>query len=156
MATDIAAPYYELRTEPAPPVATDFTITAPGDRAWRVLALTFRFVTDANVASRALRLQADDGGNPFFVVGPETDQAASITRQISVVNGAPAFGGLSGLQMLPWPDTGLFLRPGWRLRTAISNLQVGDQIDQISYAVLSYPNTDGKGWLPSPPYASSY
>lgn len=154
MEYDITAPFIRAVTVANPVAQAQFTLTAPGSAAWRVLALTFRLVTDANAASRAVRLQADDGGNPWFIVGPETDQAATIDRVYCVVNGSHGFAGLSGLQPLPWPDTGLWLRPGWRLRTTTTNLQAGDQYSEISAVVQEYPVAKGTGWLSNVPYVS--
>lgn len=153
MGIDIRAPYVRAREFPSPAVGADFTLTVDGGASWRILCFTFQFDTDATAASRAIRLRADDGGNPFFVTGPEADQAASITRTLTVVNGAHGFGGLSGLQLLAWPDTGLWLRPGWRLRTATTNIQAGDQFSQISALIQEYPIVNDQEWLPAVPYA---
>lgn len=151
---DVSAPYVDLVVRPTPTVATDFTISVPGDESWRVLSLVFQFVTDANVASRAVRLVADDGTSIFYAVEPETNQAAGLTRRFTTVNGAGPFGGVSEFQPLAWPDTGLWLRPGWRLRTITSSIQAGDQYSAIVAQVQIYPNAEGMSWLPSSPYRS--
>lgn len=132
-----------------PAAGANLTITAPGDGGWRIMCLALTFATDATVASREFRLLADDGTTTFFATFADEVQVASLSWLHSVVSGAPYGGALTGAILLPWPTDGLWLPPGHRLRTDITNLQSGDQISAVGMMVEEFPTTADEQWRPS-------
>lgn len=112
-----------LGTDPA--VNTEILETVPANARWRLLAVTFSLVADVNVANREVNLTIDDGAAVVARIASGTAQTAGQTRDYTfarnVQRGAPAAGQVINA---PLPDA--MLMGGYRIQTATTNRQVGD------------------------------
>lgn len=114
-----------------PGAGLEWTFTVAADVRARVVSLAFQFVTDATVATRAVRLVVDDGTRFFALAAPTETQLASQTRFYSAHAGG--FAGVTGVDyiLLPLPPD-LVLREGFRIRSSTQNLQAGDAFSNIT------------------------
>lgn len=144
-----ASPYAKIITVATPAVATEAGIVAPGQGLWRVISLTFRFVTDVNVANRGVTLFADDGSTVWWRASAAAVQAASLTVDHSAFAGAATSTLTGSVATLALPSEGLWLEPGWRLRTLTSLIQAGDQYSAIAALVEEFPNGPREQWSPT-------
>lgn len=142
-------PYQKLATIPNPAAGADFAITAPGQGFWRVLSLAFRLVTSAAVANRTVTLVADDGTSVFFRTNASIQQAAGATVDYGAFAGASSggFAGVVGVE--PLSQDGIWLQPGWRLRSVTGAIDVLDQYSAIAALVEEYPNGPDTEWTPT-------
>jgi len=121
-----------------PTVGTNFTVTVPTNAHWRIMSVSFAIVADANVANRILSLIVDDGTNVLWNAVAGTSQTAGQTTVYAVGPGAsprafaPATGSLRQYIELP---IGLEVLEGFRIRSGVTNIQVGDQISGIVLGV---------------------
>jgi hypothetical protein len=120
----------------SPAVATDFTITTPGESVWMLVALEATLTADANVANRHPDLTVTDGTNPIWRIPPGVSVTASQTAAISWV---PSLGYTSATLLgnrlaVGIPD--LILQSGWTVGPTGSNLQAGDQWSAITTTVV--------------------
>lgn len=144
-----ASPYAKIITVASPAVATEISIPAPGQGLWRVISLAFRLVTDANVANRAVQLFADDGTNVWWRASAAAVQAAGTTVDHGAFAGAATSTLTGTVATLALPSEGLWLEPGWRLRTITANIQAGDQYSAIAALVEEFPNGPREQWSPT-------
>jgi hypothetical protein len=127
-------------TDPAAGVEVGETLGA--DVAWEVLALWLELVTSATAANRYVEAAMDDAGANEFVRIPQEatfNQAASLTRKYSYSKQARAVNNAanSGSYGEPWPD-GVIVKPGSRIRSITTNLQVGDNYVAPRLLVVEY------------------
>lgn len=110
-------------TDPAANVQISETV--PTNARWKLLALYATLVTDATAANRRVFYQFDDGVSEFYQTAAASDQVASLTRRH--ILGAAGHGhdvfSTTYLHPLPIP---LLLREGYRIRTATTGMQAGD------------------------------
>jgi hypothetical protein len=131
--------YIRVVQVPTPAVGTDWSVAAPGQGLWRLLAFRYVFTTDANVANRLPSLIVDDGTSALLQVSAPAVQAAGIAQSYS---GFPGSGGaaLAGAPWLvPCPSDGILLLPGFRLRSSTTAIQVGDQFSAIALYIEELP-----------------
>lgn len=122
-----------------PAAGADWTLTPTGLGAWRILSLSGLLTTSAAVANRAVALVADDQTVTYFRTPASTVQAASLGIHYSAFDG-----GSSGLtigvdQALNWPNGGLVLYQGHRLRSVTTLIDVADQWSQVAALVEELP-----------------
>ena len=113
---------------PDPAAGAELTITVPQIAEWRVLGLRFVLVTSSTSANRQVDLVIDDGANTVLRIEPPAVQAASLTRGYNYGPGLPARTVLTAEFIAPLP-VGLVLAGRWRIRTASTNLQAGDNFN---------------------------
>lgn len=130
---------WRVLKQSSPTVATDWTITAPGNLVLRVVSLVARLVTDANVANRQVSFSADDGTNTWWATLFSAAQAAGATVDYVIHTAATRDGTATVLLSAPIPSQGLLLHPGNRLVAATTNKQVGDQWSAIRALVDEIP-----------------
>jgi hypothetical protein len=103
---------------------------------WTLTALTLTLTCSATVANRVMRLQMTDGGGN--VAGEVVDSAPATASQVvifSFTNG-PNYLASGGGVLDRTIGIGLWrMAAGTLLKTAIVNLQAGDQISAINYLV---------------------
>lgn len=110
-------------TDPA--AGVEISETVPTGRVWRLVSMRFALVADATVINRIPVVTLDDGTNVFFASQSSNALTASLSRNYT----ASAQGGkvtnetTEDAILLP-PD--LYLFQGWRIRTATTGLQAGD------------------------------
>lgn len=123
-----------LGTTPA--AGASFSLTTPGRPGWLLVAVTFRLVTDANVADRAVTVDYDDGNGSLFgsngfgaVVTANTTELFAF--QANVGQAAWNTQGQAFVPLLPVEFQG-----GQKLQINLKNVQAGDQLDRIVMAFL--------------------
>lgn len=120
-------PYLRVIVVADPAAGAEEILTAPGGVFWRVLSVRYTLTTDATVANRITTLISDDGTSSFWQNGVSGGQTAGTTQAYSTTTGANNFGAGAIIRPMGYPDGGVWLYPGWRLRTATENIQVADQ-----------------------------
>lgn len=118
----------------APAAGVNFSITVPANAKWRPIALNCTLTASAAVANRGLVVTLDDGSNLFATGANPTVVTASQVATLCVA----ASPELQSAPILVFPINlfaGVLLFPGFRIRSAIQNLQVGDQISAVSLLV---------------------
>lgn len=112
-------------TDPAAGVEASQTV--PSGVMWRVKGLFYQLVTDATVINRIGCVIIDDGTNVLFNLPPAALSTASGTFHFSWGDG---LGNLFTAPFLAQPlPRDLIMLTGWRIRTATTNLQAGDNIN---------------------------
>ena len=149
MAVKDNVPYQKLQKVASPVAGAEWSIAAPGQGLWRVVSAAFRLVTDATVANRTVTLVADDGTDVWFRSVATAQQAASLTVDYGAfAGGSPGgFAGVAGV--MPFTQDGLWLQPGWRLRSVTGAIAATDQYSGISLLVEEFPNGPGFEWQPT-------
>lgn len=142
-----------LRVVPVAPPAPgqEWSIAAPGQGYWRILAARWVLVTDANVANRHVSLLLDDQTDVLAGLPAGAVQAAGLTQSYSLFPGSPP-GALAGAPwLLPAPTDGLVLMPGFRVRSSTVAIQVGDQYSAIRLYVEELPTGPRRRVIPTVP-----
>lgn len=118
------------RVVPDPAQATDWSITVPAGETWKMTGLTFRYVADANAASRIPKLVVEKNSTDYLLGGTVTSLTANQdkTHITNYNNDDPAAN--NAITPLVYPIT-IILEAGDILKTDTSNMQVGDQISKI-------------------------
>lgn len=127
--------FFEIRSghEANPAAATGFTLQAPENCRSQLLALTFKLVTDANVANRLPTIRHIIGANPVYLSHALIPQTASTTTIWVAGYGHPLQINIDygyGYMNLPYYP-GIF--EGDSLVIAVDNFQAADQISEIAY-----------------------
>lgn len=151
MGMTYGAPYLRVISVTSPAAGAEWTLRPAGDVIWCVLSVRFRFVTDANVAGREVALMADDGTTSFWQTAVDGGQAASLTADHATVPGANNYGGANIFRPLAFPANGLWLAPGYRLRSATANIQAGDQFSQVAAQVQEFHTGPNANLVPLVP-----
>ncbi len=113
-----------LGTDPA--ANTEISETVPAGRRWKILAVFFRLVTDANAANRIIHLIFDDGTNTIADIGSYLTQTASQTRDYDSFPGAgDQSSAADGTARLNFPHE-IILEAGSRIRTTTTARQATD------------------------------
>lgn len=123
-----------------PAAGAEYTfVCQPYDR-WRLVACRFELTTDSNAANRFVTIDYLDGqGVPIVSDGAAVATPATITAR--PYSGALTFSGGTGItgSALFFPLSGLFLEPGQRVKIAVANIQVGDQLGRIRLTFDRWP-----------------
>jgi hypothetical protein len=114
-----------------PAAGADFTLTSPGRPGYLLIAVTFRLVTDANAANRAVTVDYADENAPLmasngvgFVVTANTTELFAF--QANIGQAAWNTAGQAFAPLLPAEFQG-----GQKLQINVLNIQAGDQLDRI-------------------------
>lgn len=137
--TSPATPVIRSNVPPTPAAQTNFGVTVPQGETWKLLSWHALFGTDANAANRLFIIQLTNATGSVLWTGEGTlFQVASQFRRYSV-SAVGAYGGQQdfGYQVLTYPD--FWMPPGYVLRTAILNFQVGDQLSELAYYYELWP-----------------
>ena len=122
-------------TDPAANV--EIAETVPTGARWRLRALSFQLVTDANVANREVSIQIDDGTNTLLTSPSGFNQAASLTRRYSAAAlGAATAPATATDRQILLPD--MLLGAGFRWSTVTTNRQATDNYGPPQYEVEEY------------------
>jgi hypothetical protein len=123
-----------------PAAGASFSLTIAGVFAARLLALTYRLVTDANPANRAVTLDYDDGNGSLFArEGAGLVVTASTTQD---------FAGQHRRGVAEWaantivfhPVPAVILHQGQKLQLNVANIQAGDQLSRIVLRLERFPS----------------
>lgn len=116
-----------------PAAGAGFTITI-GAAYWeRLLALSFRVVSDGNAANRQVTLTVNGGdGVPLAIFPAASVQTATLTYDYSFLPNVQTFNAVTGLRVVS-PAPVFFLQPAYTLVVSIGSVQVGDQVSRIRF-----------------------
>lgn len=122
-----------------PSAGAGFSLSLDGRYTTRLVAITFRLVTDANAGTRTVRVAYKDaaGNLRAFVVAPLT-QAASKTIDYSFARGISAASSVADL-MACAALAELFLDPTDAIAVDIDTVKAGDQLSAIVLTVERFP-----------------
>lgn len=121
----------EIVPQTAPAAGANFSATSPGRLGWRLVGLLFRLVTDANVASRSVTVDYDDGNGTVFVSnGMQGVVTASTTARFAFDCERTVSEANANNQVFA-PLRAIEFMPGQKLQINVLNKQAGDQLDQI-------------------------
>lgn len=116
-----------------PAAGQEWSLTVPAGHVYRLEAVRFQYVADANVASRYVRLPITDGNAEVARALLGTDIAATDDVTVSYWREAQPFTSFADVTApLPTMD----LQAGWTISTTTLNMQVGDQFKGIVVTVL--------------------
>lgn len=149
MAVRQRIPYRKVIQGLTPGAGAEFGFTAPGQGLWRVISLAFTFTTSAAVANRVPSIVVDDGTSVFLRIPTQQAQAATLAITYSAFTDAANANAAANPAILPLPEHGVTLEPGWRLRSSTALIDVLDQYSAISALVEEFPNGPGIEWTPS-------
>ncbi|HET7713267.1 MAG TPA: hypothetical protein VFK94_02215 [Patescibacteria group bacterium] len=111
-----------------PAAGSNVSMVVPAGEQWLLESLHVSLVTDATVANRRMVLTVDNGVNIVAKVSAGFVQAASLTHDYTFAQGVLDYSAIRdnhGLISLP---SGLLVPSGYRVRTAVVNLQAGDNL----------------------------
>jgi hypothetical protein len=121
----------EIVSGDKPAAGAGFTLTSPGRPGWRLVAVLFRLVTDANAANRSVTVDYDDGNGTLF---------GSSGIQGVVVASTTALFSFDAQRTISEANTNnqvfVPLRPvefmgGQKLQVNVLNIQATDQLDRV-------------------------
>lgn len=124
---------------PQPAAGADWTLTPTGLGAWRILSLSGLLTTSAAVANRAVAITADDQTATYFRSPAASVQAASLGIHYSAFDGGSGSLTIGVDQVVNWPEGGVVLYPGHRLRSVTTLIDVADQWSQLAALVEEFP-----------------
>lgn len=128
---------------------SEFTIANQGKWWWRMLYLSFTLATSGVAGNRAVTVVLDDRTDVYSAMAAGATQAINETRRWGAYPGASA-GGLSTVSgTLGWPSDGLWIPPGWRIRTVTGALDAGDQYAAVRALVEELPTGPMVEWVPT-------
>lgn len=119
----------------SPAAGTDWTVTVPGGRQWRVLAGVGLFIASAAVATRLLSLRLSDGNATWwqgsFPTAPTAGQQFLIGYGLGVTTAAAPGPGSATELALP----AMWLPPLTVLFSATAGIQAGDLWGNLSLMI---------------------
>lgn len=118
---------------------SELTWLVPGTEVWVVDSVLFRLVTDATVATRVVRLTADDQSTTYFRSVAAATQIVSLTRDYTAFRGNAGAAQTDTIVPIAFPDGGLVLQPGHRLRTSTAAITTGDRLSAGAAMVRAFP-----------------
>ena len=139
-APSFAVGWQQLVPLPDPAVGAQWSYTVDGRYFERLVAVRYRFMTSAVVASRfpELTLQDNNGTIVTAVQGGWT-VAAGATVHPNLVIGAPVAATATNGETFGYlPD--LLVPPGWSWVSSVGAMDPGDAFSQIALLVQRYPN----------------
>lgn len=124
---------------PQPAAGNGVTVAVPGSETQQLLAVSFRLVTSAAVATRRPAVSVTDGtGTQLAAVASSTTSAASLTTDYSfavgVGNAAGASGASASESLPPLP-----LESGDSVVISVASIDAGDQISRVRVTLLQEP-----------------
>jgi len=152
MGTRVSDVRHRVIQVPSPAAGANLAIPVPGEFYWVVRHFTFQLVTSAVVAARQVVVTADDGLSLFFASPVNNTQAATATVRYVAFPGSQKGSLQAGIDAFFWPIDSLILPPGSHLNTAISLIDVGDQISSVVLFVTEYETGPFAAAVPIPPF----
>lgn len=153
MGVKAPVPYLRTFIQPQPAAQTEWSVSCPGQELWRVISVSYSLVTDATVSNRSSGLLMDDGTDVYWRSVAASVQAASLTWTYCAFQGAGQSDNTGNQNFLPLPGDGLWMQPGWRLRSTTDNLQATDRYSAVNLLIEAFPNGSYTEWAPTIPRA---
>jgi hypothetical protein len=118
--------YMSITVVSAPAAGAEISVPVPAGVNWILRSVSYSLTTSAVVANRLSHLVLDDGANIFWEGVSGSAEAASLTERYSWTAGISAQSDAGNVIQGAIP-TECRMRPGWRVRTVTSALDLGDQ-----------------------------
>lgn len=131
-------PTPDLVTVPNPAAGNNFTFTNDKGELILLRGITFTLATSAVVANRFAALQVTADQKTVIKVGSMVAQVASITRSYCAYTGTQSTADAPGGIVFPWRDSGILLRQGYQLSSAVVAMDPGDTITGIFLDMLRF------------------
>jgi hypothetical protein len=114
-------------TGTAPAAGANLSETVPTGARWTLIALHTVLTASATVATRAVSILADDGANNLAAgTAQQTQTASQVIAYTAAPGAASGFSNSDNKFAVQLPAL-LQLAAGFRVRSTVANLQVGDQ-----------------------------
>lgn len=132
--------FEEIQYGTQPAAGASFSLTVPGAFDTRLLSITYRLVTDANAANRAVTVDYDDGNGQLF--------AREGAGLVVTANTTQDFAGNVGRGVAEWAANTIVFHPlaesilegGQKIQINVANIQVGDQLSRIVLKLERFPS----------------
>jgi hypothetical protein len=121
-----------------PAAGEEFSITVPGRAVWEIIAVRVVLVASASAATRAVKLQLDDGTNTFASLNVNDGITANETIALTWGRGLVLDDNFVGQIQSVLPDPTIML-PGWRIRSVTGSLNSGDNYSRPVLYVREIP-----------------
>jgi hypothetical protein len=124
----------KIYTVANPAAGANFSFTVPTDfPKYQLIGLYYKFVADVNVANRVPLLLITDGTIALYKLTTSGTWTANSTSEFSMGIGFSQTG--SGLVQNYIPNNNILL-PNFAINSAISGIQIGDQISLLHISFL--------------------
>jgi len=114
----------------SPAAGANFSMTVPTNTMWHLMALQFTLTASAAVANRFFEVTFDNGVSTFLTVANSGALTASQVG-VGVVSDGAALAGAGALVFQLNVSPTMRLMAGYRIQSAIQNLQAADQISAV-------------------------
>lgn len=125
-------------TDPA--AGADWSTTAPGSAARRIVSLHARLVASAAVANRQVALIASSSAGRWYQQAWSVTQTAGQTVDYGAHTAAGTAGAAPGTASVPLPAAGLLLLPGFQLSVVTTGIDVADQWSGVNLLIDEIPS----------------
>lgn len=127
-----------VKTQASPAAATDFTVTVPTGKWWKVQSAHAKLTTDGTAGTRAVKLMIDDGTNTLLAAS-DPGQSASVAADWNLLPGATLPANATAAQLTRFfPISEGVWGPGFRFRSVVTGYQAGDLWSEIALHVEEY------------------
>lgn len=133
-------PIWRILRIPTPAAGANLSIIPDTAAHWLLFSLRFRFVTDANVANRHVVLTVQNGDDESIRLPAGSLQAASLDITYSAFPTGRAATTVGTQGGVAWPERGLWIPQGWSFQSEVINIQVGDQLSEITGLLYEFPS----------------
>jgi hypothetical protein len=123
-------------TDPA--AGAEVSETVPVGAKWRLISFSVTLVTAVAAANRSPALIIDDGTNILYYSTLHAVQTASLTRIYQYAQGSYWVSAADANGVYQDGLPGLYLMPGWRIRTLTTNIQAADNWGAPQYSIEEY------------------
>lgn len=132
---DTAVFNFHWSSQPPPAAGADFQINSVDNGRSELIALSFTFTADANVANRTIRIYVRHSTLPVFLGACDIPMGANDVREIIV--GQHGHGSsVDGGDILMVPISSFpFMVEGDAIFSEVTNIQATDQIGTIRYGL---------------------
>lgn len=123
---------------PNPAAGFNWSFTSDKGELILVRSVAFQLQTSAVVATRLITVTAAVDGLVWWLTSNTLGQATTLTRTWSGWGTQQSTADNANGNMFPWRDGGVLLRQGHVLASAITLLDAGDQLSNITLDVLRF------------------
>lgn len=122
-----------------PAAGANFSYILPAGYHYKLDALRFKIITDANVANRSIMLMFYRTGAPVLYYSSTLLVAEGFTRYFSMWAGLNTIDRSSFSQNVCSLPAQIYLSPPEKIESDIKNIQVGDQLSEIVLTFRRWP-----------------
>lgn len=123
---------------PNPAAGTNWSFANDKGELLLVRSVSFQLVTSAVVATRLITVTVAIDSLVWWLTSNTLGQAASLTRTWSGWGTQTSSADNANGNMFPWRDSGVLLRQGHVIASAITALDAGDQLSNITLDALRF------------------